>query len=133
MSMSIDDYRDQVKSDLLEFAKECYDYDNDVTADYIMDQAWIADSVTGNGSGSYTFNTWQAQQNISDLIWDDDLLDMFKEYGYDRIPLEQGPEPIDVSIRCFLLGEFASDVEEYINELNSEKEEEKETADNQNV
>jgi hypothetical protein len=87
-----------------------------------MDDAWIADSVTGNGSGSYTFNTWKAQENISELIWDEELLEMFREFGYNHIPLEQGAEGIDVSIRCFLLGEFTNEVENLIDELNEEQE-----------
>jgi len=85
-----------------------------------MDDAWTADSVTGNGSGSYTFNTWESRQLISDLIWDDELLDMFKEFGYDHVPMEKGAEHIDVSIRCFLVGEFADDVQELLDELNAQ-------------
>ena len=124
MAMSFEDYREEVKNDLLSYARECWEYDNDTSAETIIDDAWTADSVTGNGSGSYTFNTWEAQQNISDLIWDSDLLDMYKELGYDHVPLEDGAESIDVSIRCFLLSEFADDVERLIDELNEEKEEE---------
>ena len=28
------------------------------------DELWVDDSVTGNGSGSYTFNTWKAEENL---------------------------------------------------------------------
>ena len=120
MAMTLEDYRNEVKEDLLNFVKESFEYDNDIRAKKIMDNAFIDDSVTGNGSGSYTFNTWQAQQNVSDLIWDEDLLEMFKEFDYDRIPFEKGAEHIDVLIRCFLLGEFYYDVEELLDELREE-------------
>jgi len=115
-------YRDQVKADLLEFATECWEYDSTISAEQIMEDAWIADSVTGNGSGSYTFNTYVAEQNVSGVIWDDELLDMFRDFGYDSVPLEKGAEHIDVTIRCYLLGEFADDVENLIDELNADSE-----------
>ena len=117
MAYTMDDYREKVKEDLLDFARECLEYDPDSTVEYIMDQAWTADSVTGNGSGSYTFYTWEAQQLLADLIWDNELLDMFKEHGYDRVPMEDGAEAIDVSIRCFLLSEFENDVQELVDEF----------------
>ena len=42
---------------------------------------------------------------------------MFREFGEDRIPLEKGPEFIDVSIRCFLLDEVFAENEDEIKEL----------------
>lgn len=118
MGMTLNDYKEQVKNDLLEYAKECYEYDKDITAEQIMEQAWTADSVTGNGSGSYTFNTYEAEKNLSELVWDDELLDIFKDFGYDSIPLDKGAEAIDVIIRCYLLSEFTDDVQNLIDELN---------------
>ena len=28
------------------------------------DNLWVDDSVTGNASGSYTFSTWKAEENL---------------------------------------------------------------------
>lgn len=120
--MTMQDYRDQVKEDILTFARECYDYNPHVTVDEIIDNAWTADTVTGNGSGSYTFSTWQARKNLTEdgLIWDDELLEMFEEWGDDHVPIEKGAEHIDVSIRCFFVREFEDDVRELLEELDDE-------------
>lgn len=61
-----------------------------------------------------------AKENIKDLLFDDGLLQMFNDYGYDHIPLEKGAEQIDVSIRCFVLYEFEQEVEFYLDELKGE-------------
>lgn len=118
MAMTMNDYREQVKADLLAYTREAWEYNNEVTADQIMDDAFIEDSVTGNASGSYTFSAYEAQQNVSGVIWEAEVLEIFREFGGDHIPLEAGAEYIDVSIRCFIVNEFTSDVEELLNELN---------------
>lgn len=122
MAMTMNDYREEVKTDLLAYAREYLEYDKEATAEKIMDDAWTADNVTGNGSGSYTFNAYEAQQNLTDLIWDEELLDLFREFGYERVPMEEGAETIDVSIRCFLLHEFTADVEALVEELGNNEE-----------
>jgi hypothetical protein len=113
--MKIQDYKRQLTDDVLNYAAESVGY-IDSLEDF-NEACWIADSVTGNGSGSYTFNTWQAEENIKDLIFSEELLEMFQEFGFDRIPLEKGAEYIDVSIRCFLLGEVIAENEEEIKEI----------------
>lgn len=113
--MKISDYREQLKIDLIEYAEESRGYCDSIES--FRDFCWTADSVTGNGSGSYTFNTYEAEENIKDLIFSDELLEMFQEFGYDRIPLEKGAEFIDVSIRCFLLDGVISENEDEIKEI----------------
>ena len=113
--MYIEDYKEQIKDDLREYAKESRGYYDSFEA--FRDACWIADSVTGNGSGSYTFNRWQAEENIKDLIFSDELLDMFREFGEERVPLEKGAEFIDVSIRCFLLDSCIYEIEDELKEL----------------
>lgn len=68
----------------------------------IYDRLWICDSVTGNGSGSYTFNTYRAEMYLAHN-WDllQEALDEFGVNGEDI--LEHGPEWCDVTIRCHLL------------------------------
>ena len=112
-NMTIQDYKNEIKQDLLEYAKE----NEGASLEQFREYAWTADSVTGNGSGSYTFNSAQAAENVADLIFSDELLDMFREFGEDHIPVEKGPEYIDVSIRCFLLDEVISENEEEIKEI----------------
>lgn len=43
--------------------KEAYE-DVDEAFDQLYDDMWINDSVTGNASGSYTFNTYKAEEYI---------------------------------------------------------------------
>jgi hypothetical protein len=113
--MTLQDYREELKNDLLEFAEESKGYVNDL--EKFRDNAFVEDTVTGNGSGSYTFNSKQAEENIKDLIFSDELLRMFQDFGYDHVPFEKGPEYIDVSIRCFLVDEVINENEEEIKEI----------------
>lgn len=68
----------------------------------LRDELWTEDSVTGNASGSYTFSTWDAEENICHNL--DLLRDALEEFGYDPcFPLDKGAEWADVTIRCYLL------------------------------
>ena len=80
----------------------------------LNDKLFINDSVTGNASGSYTFNTWQAEENLCHN-WD--LLgEALSEFGRDVTYLERGAEACDVTIRCYLLAEAIAEViDEIIN------------------
>ena len=63
---------------------------------------WVDDSVTGNGSGSYTFSTWKAEENLCHNM--DELEDACNEFGQDvGEAVKQGAEYCDVTIRCYLL------------------------------
>lgn len=68
------------------------------------DKLWIDDSVTGNGSGSYTFNSWRAEEYLFHNL--DELADACKEFGQDvGEAVKQGAEYCDVTIRCYLLSQ----------------------------
>lgn len=62
------DYREAVKSDILEYIKYEIDFEDfedlDELSEQLNEDLWTVDSVTGNASGSYTFNTYQAEENI---------------------------------------------------------------------
>ena len=80
------------------------------------DWLWTADEVTGNGSGSYTFSTWQAEENLCHNM--DELEEACNEFGQDiGEAVKQGAEYCDVTIRCYLLGQAISDA---IDELEEE-------------
>lgn len=66
----------------------------------LNEDMWIADSVTGNGSGSYTFNTWKARCNL----WNNENIieEVTKEFEI-KPENASNPEYMDVSIRCYLL------------------------------
>jgi hypothetical protein len=86
---------------------ESYLEDNDIELsednfEEVYDKLWVDDSITGNASGSYTFNTYQAEENIAHN-WDL-LLEALDAFGYNNINiLEKGAEWCDVTIRCYLL------------------------------
>ena len=106
-------YRKAVKEDVREWIE-----DNNAELDYdtIYEGCWIDDSVTGNGSGSYTFNRNGARTNFfRDLDSEDYIYNMCEE-GFTTTE-EVGKhivngdwEWIDVIIRCYLLGEVVQDV-----------------------
>lgn len=112
-------YLENIKADVLEYIKENYGEENFANLDYdeLYDEMWIADSVTGNASGSYTFNTWEAEENICHNM--DLLVDALEEFGYLTIDglnevirkiKSNGAEWCDVTIRCYLLGSCLQDV-----------------------
>lgn len=118
--MTFDDYKQAVKADAIEaIQRGDYDYCDDF--EQVNDDLWIDDSVTGNGSGSYTFNTAKAQENVSDLIWDDEFIeecaDMCVEIGE---LLKQGAEALDVTARCLALGYVSEEIRQAFEEYRDE-------------
>lgn len=106
------DYREAVKSDILDYIKEHYTAeeiredlaDRDEWEQRLNDDLWVCDSVTGNATGSYYCNTWKAEEALSHN-WDL-LAEALAEFGQDGTDvLKQGAEAMDVTIRCYLLGE----------------------------
>lgn len=102
-------YQKNVEADIRSWLDENTDYVIDKDYDDIYDELWISASVTGNGSGSYTFNAWEAEEN---LCHNGDLLeDACREFGTDTLMLlGQGAEAMDVTIRCYLLGQLLPDI-----------------------
>lgn len=91
-------------------------------SEHLNDVLWIEDSVTGNASGSYTFNTYQAEEYIAHNL--DLLAEALSEFGCNVDVLEKGAEWCDVTIRCYLLGQAISEaLEEYEEALEEDAEE----------
>lgn len=86
----------------------------------LNDTLFVNDSVTGNASGSYTFSTWQAEENLCHNF--ELLTDALEELGYDLSYLKKGAEACDVLIRCYLLGQAILEVLDEI-EIENETEE----------
>ena len=110
------DYFEAVKEDVEERYDEYFEEysadiqrDRDALEEKLNEDMWIDDGITGNASGSYTMNAWQAEENIAhnwDLIKDmrDEL------FGGDLDILDLGPETVDVYLRCYVLGQAISAV-----------------------
>ena len=124
------DYYEAVKEDLKQYVKDVYGPESveDVEAidrDTLYDRAFVSDAVTGNASGSYTFSTWDAEENLCHNM--DLLEEAANEFGDGLELLGRGAEACDVTIRCYVLGQVIDDaLEELKEELLEEEEEEEE-------
>lgn len=124
-------YLEAVTSDVLDYIKEEINLDEwkgnrEGLEEKLNDELWTVDSVTGNASGSYTFNTQEAEENLAHN-WDllAEALDEFGQDGTDV--LRQGAEAMDVTIRCYLLGQaIAEALDELEEELAEDDEDEEE-------
>lgn len=124
-------YLEAVTSDVLDYIKEEINLDEwkgnrEGLEEKLNDELWTVDSVTGNASGSYTFNTWEAEENLAHN-WEL-LAEALDEFGQDRTDvLRQGAEAMDVTIRCYLLGQaIAEALDELEEELAEDDEDEEE-------
>lgn len=126
-------YLESIKEDVKEYIKndaelDTYEleYNRNELEEKLHDELWVHDSVTGNASGSYTFNSLQAREYVLDNM---DLLgEMCREFGEDGETignkfLNEEWEWMDVSIRCYLLGQAISEaLDEIEEELQGEEE-----------
>lgn len=118
-------YREIVRDDVIEQVKDGYKENSlrlykeggrEALEEYLNEELWIDDQVTGNASGSYTFNTWEAEENLCHNM--DLLAEACDEFMQDvGEAVKRGAEYCDVTIRCYLLG---SAISEAIDELEAE-------------
>lgn len=123
-------YLEAMVEDILEYIRnevELSDYsDREELEEKLNDDLWVEDSVTGNASGSYTFNAWKAKEYVTDNMGL--VTEMCTEFGLDSVSvaehfLKEDWEYFDVSIRCYLLGQA---IAEALDELDYDFEEEEE-------
>ena len=117
-------YREQLKSDILDYIEEneikVTASNREDVAEQLRDELWANDSVTGNASGSYTCNAWAAEEYICHNLGL--LKDALEEFGSNIADLDSA-EMCDVTIRCYLLGEC---IDAALDEVEEEEEEEEE-------
>jgi len=120
-------YYEAMKEDIQEYINENYTNeelkekleDLEAFQDELNDDLWVTDSVTGNASGSYTFNRWTAREYV---IENSDILkEALEEFGTDAATiannfLDEEWEYFDVTIRCYILYEVISEVLEELKE-----------------
>ena len=118
--MKRSEYIDQITADAIEAAKDLDltgAADRDGLVELLNDELWADDSVTGNGSGSYTFSANKAARNVfGDLDGRDLLMEAYAEFGVDLADAVLHPEAADVIIRCDLLGECLEEVADALEE-----------------
>lgn len=125
------DYKEAILDDVREYVEEEINLNEwkgnrDKLEEKLNDDLWTCDSVTGNASGSYTFNAWEAEENLCHNL--DLLEEALEEFGSDKdYLLEHGAEAADVTIRCYLLSWAISEVlDELEDELAEDEEEDEE-------
>ena len=94
-----DDVRNWIESEGIEVNAE----NREEIEEQLNEDLWTEDSVTGNGSGSYTFSSWDACENLCHNF--DLLAEALEEFGGSCDVIKDGPEACDVTIRCYLLGQ----------------------------
>ena len=106
------DYLSAVESDVREYIENNVDFhdysDLDEMKEDLNEKLFVEDSVTGNASGSYTFNTWKAEEYLCHNL--DLLAEANEEFGGSSDILSDGAEMCDVTIRCYLLGQAIENV-----------------------
>lgn len=127
------DYREAVKDDVLEYINNEINFEDFDTLEeleeHLNEVLFTEDSVTGNASGSYTFSTYEAEENICHNL--DLLKEALEEFrsGADYL-ITHGAEAADVTIRCYLLDECIAaaleEIEDDFNEAHEGEEDEEE-------
>lgn len=132
------DYRKEVKEDIVQYLRDNWtlidegdgilvaDRDGDSYAleeddylskqrfcDCLEEELWTDDGVTGNGSGSYWFNSLRAEECLVGNL--DLLAEACEIFDSDLDVLKNGAESCDVVIRCYLLTQALYDaVDEWV-------------------
>lgn len=120
------DYRQQVKSDILNYIKNnninFRDFNNlNELKEYLKYKVWNEDCVTGVGSRSYFCDGYKAEEAVAHN-WEL-LQEAMEAFGYYNINvIERGAEWADLTIRCYLLDECISEaLKEIKNKFDEEK------------
>lgn len=111
------DYREAIEEDVKAWIDDNYEYieenvenpneNRDEVVEFLNDTLWTEDSVTGNASGSYTFSRATAREYVEDNMGL--AVEAFREFDcinqFADAIADEDYERIDVTIRCYLLGE----------------------------
>ena len=105
-------YTEAVTADVIDFIRNevnSADYENrEALSEFLNDELWCCDSVTGNASGSYTFNACKAKEFI--FADPDTVSEALREFCVDAETisekfLSQNWEYFDVTARCYVLSQ----------------------------
>lgn len=107
------DYIKEMKEDVKNYIEE---NNININKENIYDCLCNADDITGNMSGSYTLNRYQAEENIAHNM--ELLHDACEYFGANGLELLNDPEKADVCIRCYLLGQVISELQKEENDKN---------------
>lgn len=127
-------YLEAVTEDVKEYIRNNIDFadydDMDELEEQLNDELWTEDSVTGNGSGSYTFNSAKSFDYVTDNT--DEIADLVDTFGTSYAEIGEhfvnaDWDWFDVSLRCYHLGPAISaaleDFEDEFEEAHQEEDE----------
>ena len=113
------DYEEAVRNDINDYLDRNWKKGKPITEDdrmQLYEDMFVDDGVTGNGSGTYTFSTAQAEENVCRNL---ELLgEAMDDYGVDGDTLRDKMcgEWADVMIRCYLLKRLSDEAFDEWNE-----------------
>lgn len=88
--------------------------DREELEERLDDELWTADSVTGNASGSYTFNRYKAREYVlaggMEMLTEAEAEGYIKAATIGRKICDEDWETLDVIIRCYCLYTAVSEV-----------------------
>ena len=114
------DYRTEVREAIEQYLEDNEQFINMADFDsaedfetWLYDELFVSDEVTGNASGSFTFNSYEAKEKVfADMQTVTDALKEFccgqSEEVADAF-LNERWEFLDVTARCYVLGECIAD------------------------
>lgn len=111
------DYYGTMRDNIIDYIRENADqyrgFSGDALEEKLYDDLWIEDSVTGKASGSYFCNAWRAEEALCHNF---DLIE--EAVGELGMPNHMSPESLDVTVRCYILGQVLHEVlDDYGEEL----------------
>lgn len=142
MNNKFKSYLESVKEAVKNYLENDYDLQADIQSGqfqdiddietYLNDTLWINDSVTGNASGSYTFNRSESKEYV--MADTETVTEALREFcvSPEEIAerfLSEDWEYLDVTARCYVLG---SAIAEVLDEIREEITEEIEKATEEN-
>ena len=120
------DYREAMLEDVLDYLRDNYnaqDVENyEDLKESLNDDLWVEDSVTGNGSGSYTFCSATAREYLAGN--EEVFEEAAKAFCIEAKTIVEhlfDYEWLDVTIRCYLLNEIVNKAVDQWMKENEEK------------
>jgi len=109
----LETYKAEVLSDAEDFIDENIDEYDSFSDMYEMLED--DDSVTGNASGSYTFNRETARRSVISVIDSTEFIDMLHVFDIDITNFIKNSdwEGLDVLFRCYLLSNMEDELNDY--------------------
>lgn len=109
-------YIEQMKEDIKNYIENegiTLPEDNSEAYEFLEQMLWTVDSVTGNASGSYTFNSYKAKEIVIENITEamEALQEFCQPAEIGNMFINEQWEAIDVTARCYYLGQA---IDEYL-------------------